>query len=73
MPVYPFNREKTWLLPPRLDDLIPANHPARFVAAFLGRLERNDWLEMEIDIDGDRLGAPSYHPETMLGVGCTDS
>lgn len=68
MPVYPFNREKTWLLPPSLDDLIPANHPARFVAAFLGRLERTDWLEMEMDIDGDRLGAPSYHPEAMLGV-----
>ncbi len=68
MPVYPFNREKTWLLPPSLDDLIPTNHPARFVAAFLGRMDRDDWLEMGIDIDGDPLGAPSYHPEAMLGV-----
>lgn len=68
MPVYELNREKTWLLPPNLDELIPADHPARFVAVFVDRLERSDWAEMEVDIDGDPLGAPSYHPRAMLGV-----
>lgn len=68
MPVYPLNREKTWLLPPTLDELIPPDHPARFVAAFVDKLEQSDWAEMEIDLDGDPLGAPSYHPRVMLAI-----
>ncbi|MBI2958301.1 MAG: transposase, partial [Chloroflexi bacterium] len=68
MPVYPLNREKTWLLPPTLDELIPADHPARFVAVFVDGLEQSFWAEMEVSLDGDPLGAPSYHPRAMLGV-----
>lgn len=56
MPVYALNREKTWLMPPTLDELIPAEHPARFVAAFVDGLERSVWAEMEIRLEGDPLG-----------------
>lgn len=55
-------------MPPTLDELIPAEHPARFVAAFVDGLERSVWAEMEIRLEGDPLGAPSYHPRLMLAV-----
>ena len=68
MPLRPVNREQAWLFPPTLDDLLPNDHPARFVAAFVDGLDRDAWKGMEIDIDGDPLGAPAYHPRALLSV-----
>ena len=68
MPLRPVNREQAWLLPPALDELLAQDHPARFVAAFVDGLPRDAWLEMEIDLDGDPLGAPAYHPRVLLNV-----
>jgi len=62
MPLRPVNRDQAWLLPPTLDDLVPEDHPSRFVAAFVDGLDRIGWAGMEIDVDGDPLGAPAYHP-----------
>ena len=68
MPLRPFYRDSVWLLPPSLDDLIPDDHAARFVAAFVDGLDRGNWLEMGVEADGDELGFPAYHPQVLLGV-----
>ena len=68
MPLRPFNREQTWLLPPNLDDLLPQDHPARFVAVFVDSLDPKTRAEIGIGLGGEPLGAPAYRPEVLLCV-----
>ena len=68
MPRRPMNREQIWILPPSLDDLLGAGHPARFVGEFVDGLKGEDWEEIGVDRYGDPMGAPSYHPRGLLGV-----
>jgi transposase len=68
MPVRELNREQSWLLPPSLDELIQADHPARFVAAFVDALNIDDWQKLNIKIEGEALGAPCYHPRALTAV-----
>ena len=68
MPLRPVARDRTWLLPPTLDELIPPYHPARFVGAFIDDLDSRAWSEVGIAPDGEQRGAPSYDPRALLGV-----
>lgn len=68
MPVRQFSRQQAWLLPPTLGELIPDDHPARFVAAFVDELDCSAWLDLGVDLDGEGLGAPAYHPRALLAV-----
>lgn len=68
MSVRPFSREQDWLLPPRLDDLLPKDHAARFVACFVDSLGVKEWQSLGISLEGEWLGAPLYHPRALLSV-----
>ena len=68
MPLRPMGREQMWMLPPTLDELLPLDHPARFVAEFVDALGRDGWAELGVDIDREVLGAPAYHPWALLSV-----
>lgn len=68
MPLRELNREQMWLLPPALEELVPVDHPARFVAEFVDALDHEGWAEMEVQMDGDPMGAPAYHPRALLSV-----
>lgn len=68
MPLRSLNRQQTWLLPPTLDELIPDDHPARFIATFVDNLDEAEWRKLGIGLEGEPLGAPAYHPRLLLGV-----
>lgn len=68
MPLQHMDREQAWPLPPTLGELLPLDHTARFVAKFIDALDHEGWKELCVEIEGDPLGAPTYHPRALLSV-----
>ena len=68
MPLRPLTLAQASLLPPTLDELVPEDHPVRFVVAFVDALDRGEWEKMGVCLGGDPLGAPTYHPSALLSV-----
>jgi transposase len=68
MPARLHTRDQAWLLPPHLEELIPPEHPVRFVAAFVDAVDAAGWQELGVVVDA--LGAPAYHPRLLLSVWC---
>ena len=48
--------------------MLPEDHPARFVAAFVDKQSLDDRQGLGCDLEGDPLGAPAYHPRALLSV-----
>jgi transposase len=68
MPFRLGSREEGWELPPSLDLLVPADHPVRFVAAYLDSLDATDWRHLGISVQPGERGAARYHPKAVLGL-----
>ena len=68
MPLRDVDREQMWLWPPSLDELFPWDHPMRFLAELVDALDRDDWAQLGMEIEGDPLGAPAYHPRAVERV-----
>lgn len=68
MPFRSGEREAGWQLPPSLDSLLAADHPVRFVAAYLESLDASDWTQLGISLQSAERGASRYHPRILLGL-----
>jgi transposase len=58
-----YNQQQNWLLPPSIEELIPADHPVRVVNSVIEQLN----LDLLIK-EYHKEGKPSYHPKMMLKV-----
>jgi transposase len=68
MPYRPFDRSIVYTLPPALDDWVAADHPVRFVAAFVSALDAATWAALGLPASPPAQGAPAYHPALLLSV-----
>jgi transposase len=68
MPYRSKRQALVWLMPPSLDEWVPEDHAARFVAGVLETTSDAEWEAFGVDLEGEALGAPAYHPEVLLSV-----
>lgn len=59
------NRNQLLVLPPNLNDWLRANHPARFVVAFVEGLDLSEFYKV---YETGGRGQPPYDPALMLGI-----
>lgn len=68
MPARPWTRDREGVLPPNLEDWVAADHPVRFVAAFVEALTEEEWATLGARPGGHPGGAPAYDPVVLLGA-----
>ena len=68
MPLRPWTRDRTDVVPPKLEDWAAPDHPVRFVAAFIEELTEAEWAALGIAPNGHPGGAPAYAPRVLLGA-----
>jgi transposase len=68
MPARPWTRDRDDVLPTNLADWVAADHPVRFVAAFIETLSAEDWAALGSTPGGHPGGAPAYDPVVLLGA-----
>ncbi|MBA3276189.1 MAG: IS1182 family transposase [Chloroflexia bacterium] len=68
MPQRPFFRDQVFLIPPSLDDWLPTDHPARFVAVWLDELTAAEWVDLGINPQPARTGEKRYAPAALLAI-----
>lgn len=64
MPERPYTRDQAWLLPPSLDELIPADHVVRFIASFIESL---DFGALHLK-SAQPMGASAYPAEVLVAA-----
>jgi transposase len=57
------SRDQVFLMPPTLDDFLPDDHPARFVAEFVDGL---DLVALKLTVTAAVEGRPRYRPDLLL-------
>ena len=60
----PFNRQQAYLMPPDLQEWLPQNHLARFIADVVGQLDLTDIFKAYTG----QGGSLAYHPEVLLSL-----
>ena len=59
------SRQQGYLLPPRMEDWVPKDHPARVIDGFVESL---DIESLEVEENNDDVGRKSYSPRTMIKI-----
>jgi len=65
MPIRPLTRDRMWLFPPSLEELIPAEHVVRFVAAYVDSLVLT---ELGLQQDATGRGGLEYDARVLLSA-----
>lgn len=68
MPERTFCRDQRWLLPASYEEVVPLDHPLRFVAVFVETLSQAKRQELGIDREPAARGTPRYSPTMLLLV-----
>ena len=59
------NREQIMMFPPKLEDFVPEDDPARVYDAFVESL---DFSKLDFKMNHNKVGNPEYDPKSMLKV-----